>query len=432
MERTIRKINAKKPKIPKRERVAAYARVSMDKETMFHSLSAQVSYYSEYIQRNPLWIYAGVYADNACTGTRANRPEFQRLLMDCRAGKIDRIITKSVSRFARNTITLLEVTRELKGLGIDVFFEKENMHSTSGDGELMLSLLASFAQEESRSVSENCKWRIRDKFKAGISSTTKIMGYHMDHGRITIIPDEAETVKLIFALRRLGYGRLAICKELNARGIPAKFGGEWVEGSITKILRNEKYVGDLLLQKQFRVDHLEKKDKKNEGELPQYFIQDNHEAIIPRAEFDTVQADIKRRAAALPAGHGRHIAYPFSKKLLCAHCGKNYRRRCNSGIIAWSCATFMTYGRDKCSARQVRESILEECAARALGIPAFDPAAFEDQVDHITVCDERKLIFTFRDGTTEEITWQEPSRADSWTPEMRARAADRKRRGSHE
>ena len=207
MERTIRKINAKKPKIPKRERVAAYARVSMDKETMFHSLSAQVSYYSEYIQRNPLWIYAGVYADNACTGTRADRPEFQRLLMDCRAGKIDRIITKSVSRFARNTITLLEVTRELKGLGIDVFFEKENMHSTSGDGELMLSLLASFAQEESRSVSENCMWRIRDKFKAGISSTTKIMGYHMDHGRITIIPDEAETVKLIFVLRRLGYGR---------------------------------------------------------------------------------------------------------------------------------------------------------------------------------------------------------------------------------
>lgn len=132
------------------------------------------------------------------------------------------------------------------------------------------------------------------------------------------------------------------------------------------------------------------------------------------------------------AGHGRHITYPFSKKLVCAHCGKNYRRRCNSGIIAWSCATFMTYGRDKCAARKVRESILEECAARALGLPAFDPATFEDQVDHITVCDERKLIFTFCDGTTEEITWQEPSRANSWTPEMRARAADRKRRGSHE
>ena len=432
MERTIRKINAKKPRITKRERVAAYARVSMDKETMFHSLSAQVSYYSEYIQRNPGWMYAGVYADNACTGTRADRPEFQRLLADCRAGKIDRIITKSVSRFARNTITLLEVTRELKALGIDVYFEKENMHSTSGDGELMLSLLASFAQEESRSVSENCKWRIRDKFKMGIPSTTKILGYHMDHGKITVIPSEAETVRLIYALRQLGYGRIAICKELNARGIPAKFGGEWVEGTITKILRNEKYAGDLLLQKQFRVDHLEKIDKKNEGELSQYFIQDNHEAIIPRDTFDSVQADILRRAAALPAGHGRHIKYPFSKKLVCAHCGKNYRRRYNTGIAAWQCNTFMTYGRDKCPARQVRESILEECAARVLGLPEFDAAAFEDRVDHIQVCDERKLIFCLRDGTTEEIIWQEPSRRDSWTPDMRAEAANRQRRKSHE
>ena len=432
MARTIRKINPTKLQIPKRERVAAYARVSMEKDTMLHSLSAQVSHYSDYIQHNPAWIYAGVYADNACTGTRADRPEFQRLMADCRAGKIDRIITKSISRFARNTVTLLEVTRELKELGIDVYFEKENMHSTSGDGELMLSLLASFAQEESRSVSENCKWRIQNKFKAGIPTTTRIIGYHMDHGKISIIPDEAETVKLIFALRRLGYGRLAICKELNARGIPAKNGGEWKEGSITKILQNEKYVGDLLLQKQFRVDHLEKKDKKNEGELPQWFIPDNHEAIISRETFDAVQADIKRRAAALPAGHGRHIVYPFSKKLICAHCGKNYRRRYNTGIAAWQCNTFMTYGRDKCPARQVREEILENCCARVMGLDQFDPDLFSAMVDHITVCDNQKLIVSFRDGRTEDVYWEVPSRADSWTTEMRAEAANRQRRHSHE
>ena len=432
MARTIRKINPTKLQIPKRERVAAYARVSMEKDTMLHSLSAQVSHYSDYIQHNPAWIYAGVYADNACTGTRADRPEFQRLMADCRAGKIDRIITKSISRFARNTVTLLEVTRELKELGIDVYFEKENMHSTSGDGELMLSLLASFAQEESRSVSENCKWRIQNKFKAGIPTTTRINGYHMDHGKISIIPDEAETVKLIFALRRLGYGRLAICKELNARGIPAKNGGEWKEGSITKILQNEKYVGDLLLQKQFRVDHLEKKDKKNEGELPQWFIPDNHEAIISRETFDAVQADIKRRAAALPVGHGRHIVYPFSKKLICAHCGKNYRRRYNTGIAAWQCNTFMTYGRDKCPARQVREEILENCCARVMGLDQFDPDLFSAMVDHITVCDNQKLIVSFRDGRTEDVYWEVPSRADSWTTEMRAEAANRQRRHSHE
>ena len=254
----------------------------------------------------------------------------------------------------------------------------------------------------------------------------------MDHGKISIIPDEAETVKLIFALRRLGYGRLAICKELNARGIPAKNGGEWKEGSITKILQNEKYVGDLLLQKQFRVDHLEKKDKKNEGELPQWFIPDNHEAIISRETFDAVQADIKRRAAALPAGHGRHIVYPFSKKLICAHCGKNYRRRYNTGIAAWQCNTFMTYGRDKCPARQVREEILENCCARVMGLDQFDPDLFSAMVDHITVCDNQKLIVSFRDGRTEDVYWEVPSRADSWTTEMRAEAANRQRRHSHE
>ena len=161
MNRIIRKIRPTIPKAPKLKRVAAYARVSMEKETMLHSLSAQVSYYSAKIQRAPGWRYAGVYADEALTGTKAERPEFQRLLTDCRAGLIDMVITKSISRFARNTVTLLAVVRELKSLGVDVFFEKENLHSVSGDGELMLTILASYAQEESRSVSENCKWRIR-------------------------------------------------------------------------------------------------------------------------------------------------------------------------------------------------------------------------------------------------------------------------------
>ena len=432
MDRTIRKIEPSLQKIPKRDRVAAYARVSLDKEAMLHSLSAQVSYYSTYIQRNPAWIYAGVYADNACTGTKANRPEFQRLLTDCRAGKIDRIITKSVSRFARNTITLLEVTRELKSLGIDVFFEKENLHSTSGDGELMLSILASFAQEESRSASENCKWRIRNKFKAGIPITTRMNGYHMDHGRLTVIPEEAETVRLIFTLRRLGYGRTAICKELNARGIPAKHGGEWTVSCIGSILKNEKYVGDLLLQKYFRVDHLEKRDKRNEGELPKYLIKNNHEPIVSRETFEIVQADIQRRAAAVPEGHGHHAFYPFTGKLVCERCGKHFRRRHNNGIIAWQCNTYMTYGKDKCSAKQIREAILEQACAQAMDIAEFDPAMFEDQIESITICDNRKLVFTFRDGMTREVYWQAPSRKDSWTPEMRAEASKRQRRKSHE
>lgn len=430
MERIIRRVTPAPPtRPPKRLRVAAYARVSMDKDTMFHSLSTQVSYYNAYIQRNPVWEFAGVYADNACTGTRADRPEFQRLLADCRAGKIDRIITKSVSRFARNTLALLQVTRELKGLGIDVYFEKENIHSLGGDGELMLSLLASFAQEESYSVSENCKWQIRKRFEQGIPTTTRMNGLRIDHGEITPIPGEAETVRLIFQLRDQGLGRIAIAKELNARGIPAKNGGPWTEGCLSKILRNEKYCGDLLLQKQFRVDHLEKKDKPNEGELPMYEVRDNHEAIVPRELFNSVHDAIYLNRLTLPEGHGRHASYPFSSKLVCAYCGKHYRRRKNTGFIAWQCNTFMTYGKDHCPARQVREEILEQYAALALGMDHFDAEAFRERIDHVLVCDERILKFLFTDGHAEEFRWQEPSRSAAWTQEKRARASERRRAG---
>ena len=376
MERTIQVVQPMKLAERKLLRVAAYARVSCDKDAMRHSLQAQVDYYKKMITDNPDWSFAGVYPDAYYTGTRDDRPQFVQLIKDCKDGKIDRVITKTISRFARNTLTLLTVARDLRRMGIGIYFEEQNIDTLTEAGELMITLLASQAQEESRATSENCKWRIKKKFEEGYTTHFNMVGYRAVDGLVEVVPEEVGTVRRIFQLYLEGYGKQAIANILFKEGVPSCLGGEWVATTIQSMLHNEKYVGDLLLQKQFRVDHLEKKDKKNEGELPQYFIQDNHEAIIPRAEFDTVQADIKHRAAALPAGHGRHIAYPFSKKLLCAHCGKNYRRRCNSGIIAWSCATFMTYGRDKCSARQVRESILEECAARALGIPAFDPAAF--------------------------------------------------------
>ena len=182
----------------KRKRVAAYARVSSGKDAMLHSLAAQVSYYSELIQRNPQWEYAGVYADENLSGTKEARPEFQRMLRDCRDGKIDRILCKSTSRFARNTVTLLETARELKGLGISVSFEKENIDTMSGDGELMLAILASLAQEESRSVSENCKWRVRKKFEQGIPTGLRMYGYDVRNGSFTILPEEAAIIQRIF------------------------------------------------------------------------------------------------------------------------------------------------------------------------------------------------------------------------------------------
>jgi DNA invertase Pin-like site-specific DNA recombinase len=182
-----------------RKRVAGYGRVSSGKDAMLHSLSAQVSYYSKLIQSRADWAFSGVYADEATTGTKDNRAELQRLLADCRAGKIDMIITKSIARFARNTVTLLETVRELKLLNIDVYFEEQNIHSLSGDGELMLTILASYAQEESRSVSENCKWRIRRDFAQGRPSASRMLGYHLRDGKFYIIPEEAEIVRRIFA-----------------------------------------------------------------------------------------------------------------------------------------------------------------------------------------------------------------------------------------
>ena len=424
MTKRITKVMPKKPVVPARKRICAYTRVSSGKDAMLHSLSAQVSYYSSYIRKNPEWEYAGVYTDEALTGTKGNRQEFQRMLRDCRDGKIDMIITKSISRFARNTVTLLETVRELKALGVDVYFEEQNIHSMSGDGELMLTILASYAQEESRSVSENCKWRIREKMKQGISSSTRINGYSMKHGEITIIPAEAAIVRLIFNYYLSGMGKNAIARALNDAGIPAKNGGLWNESTIEGILRNEKYRGDLLLQKSYREDHLSKKKCCNRGELPKYLVEDHHEAIISRGDFEQVQKRKMQQAERFGNGISKRGKYPFTGKLICGNCGKPYRRRHNSGKIAWQCTTFMVHGKKYCSARQVQESVLESLAAEVLSIDNFDPAAFCREIDHVCIFNDNRIVFNFYAGRVEERVWQNPSRRDSWTPEMKQRAAE--------
>ena len=224
MERTIKKIVFPVQEAPKLTRVAAYARVSSGKDAMLHSLSAQVSYYNELIQRHPGWVFCGVYADEALTGTKADRENFTRLLQDCKAGKVDMVITKSISRFARNTVTLLETVRELKLIGVDVYFEEQNIHSISADGELMLSILASYAQEESLSASENQKWRIKRNFENGMPWNGTLLGYRYENGKYIIVPDEAETVQLIFDSYLSGMGITAIMKMLNEKGILSRNG----------------------------------------------------------------------------------------------------------------------------------------------------------------------------------------------------------------
>jgi DNA invertase Pin-like site-specific DNA recombinase len=402
---------------------------------MLHSLSAQVSYYSALIQKNPAWAYVGVYADEAVTGTKDSRAEFSRMLGDCRAGLIDMVITKSISRFARNTVTLLETVRELKALGIGVRFEEQGIDTLTADGELMLTILASYAQEESLSASENQKWRIRKDYRDGIPSNhISVYGYEYDNGAFIVIPEEAAVVRMIFWDYLDGMGRAAIYKKLISLGAPTKKGGRWTDTCIANILRNEKYIGDLLLQKSYIADHLTKHQKKNRGELPQYYIEGHHEPIICRKTFEAAQAEMTRRKER----HGRpqaEVKSEFSGTICCGRCGRGFRRKINSpgtkyAKVTWACSTFTNYGKDACPAKRIPEDILKEKCAEALGLAEYDADAFRARVKAVTVPDDGILVFTLSDGTDREVAWRHHSRSESWTDGMREAARAKAKGGA--
>ena len=430
MEKVIRKMEAGIPSLPQRRRVAAYARVSSGKDAMLHSLSAQVSYYSDHIQKNPEWEYAGVYVDEALTGTKDNREGFQRLLADCRAGKIDMVLTKSISRFARNTVTLLETVRELKTLGVDVYFEEQNIHSLSGDGELMLTILASYAQEESRSVSENCKWRIRQKFQQGIPVTTPLTGYRIHKGEFIIAPEQAAIIRMIFEDYAAGMGRNAIRRKLLGMGVRGLFGGEWSDADMRALLSNEKYAGDVIMQKYYRKDHLTKKDCRNNGELNRYAVCEHHTPIVDRETFERVQRRMQSQKERYSPTRGQ--TSPFTGMIRCTLCGKNYRRKTTHGRYCWQCGTFLTFGKKYCHTKQIPEDILMATTASVLGMAEFDEENFRSQIERIEVPAFNHLVYVFKDGRREERVWQDKSRRDSWTEEMKIKAAEYARRRNRE
>lgn len=435
MNRKITKLDLA-PQVLTRQRTAAYARVSCGKDEMLHSLAAQVSFYSDLIQNKPEWEYAGVYAYQAETGTKDNRPEFQRLIDDCRAGKIDFILTKSISRFARNTVDLLQTIRELKTLGVGVFFEEQNLDSLSGDGELMLTILAAYAQEESRSVSENCKWRIRKDFKEGkTAGHIRIYGYYCKAGKLTVNPEEAEVVRMIFADYLSGMGRNAIMRKLDALGIPAKNGGRWSESTISSILTNEKMIGDTCLQKSFVDNHLTKRKKVNNGELTRYYVEGTHEPIVSVETFKAAQTEIARRAE--KAKSSRKQAFSeFTGIIRCRRCGANFHRKVNAAgtkyaKVTWACATYTNRGKDECPAKRISEDILKTKCAEALGIAEHDPAVFKAKVVSITIPEDGVLVFAFRDGIERALTWANPSRRERWTAEMRSAAREKFMKGEY-
>lgn len=414
---------------PRLERVAAYCRVSSGKDAMLHSLSAQVSRYSEFIQRRPGWAYAGVYADEALTGTKDDRPEFQRLLADCRAGRIDRVLTKSISRFARNTVTLLETVRELKELGVAVYFEEQNIDSLSGDGELMLTILASFAQEESKSVSDNCKWRIRKDFSEGKPMNLPLLyGYRREKGRIVIDEEEAEIVRFIFRSCLNGMGKGRITEVLREQCIPCRLGGEWQTETVSGILKNEKYTGDALLQKTYIENHLTKRKCFNRGELPQYYAENTHPAIIDHETYERVQALIAERREKANVQKDVTARYPFTGLIVCGCCGAHYHRRTNPTRITWQCVTYLRRGKKHCAAKQIPEETLLSLTREALGVPEITEENIRTLAEIQIPCSNH-ILFVFKDGHETERVWQDRSRAESWTDEMKEKArAQMKRR----
>ena len=421
MTRTITIVPAL-PKLEQRKRVAAYARVSSGKDAMLHSLSAQVSYYSSLIQKHGDWLYVGVYADEAKIGTKDNRADFQRLIADCRAGKIDMVITKSISRFARNTVTLLQIVRELKALGVDVFFEEQNIHTMSADGELMMTILASYAQEESRSASENQKWRIKRNFEAGMPWNGTLLGYRMVDGRYEIIPEEAELVRRIYTLYLSGLGYAAIANKLNAEGVATRLERTWHQATIGKMLTNYAYTGNLFLQRTYRKDHISKCSRPNRGELPMYHAEETHDPIIAMETFNAVQAERERRAARFANRTKPQGTYPFTSLLVCENCGKHYKRKPSHNSFVWICSTLNLQGKAACASKQIPEAILLHITAEVLGVEEITREALCSRVHSILVCANNTLIYRFHDGTEVSRIWQDRSRRQSWAPEMKEAA----------
>ncbi|MEE0875213.1 MAG: recombinase family protein [Ruminococcus sp.] len=407
------KVIPQKLKRKKATRVAAYTRVSSPKAEMIASLSAQVDYYNNLITANPDWELCGIYVDEAKTGTKDTRGNFRRLIDDCRQGLIDLVITKSVSRFARNTVDLLSVCRELREHGVDVYFENQDIHSVSSEGELMLTLLASIAQEQSRSDSENQKWRIRKNFEEGKPWNGTILGYRYVDGKFEIEPSEAKTVRKIFSLYLSGQGYEKIAKILTADGDLTRYGHkDWKFTDVKRILKNYTYTGNLILQTTYRDNHINKKTLKNTGQLPKFQVIEAHEPIIAVDDFCRVQEEVQRRSESQNRIVEPGNTYPFTSLITCEHCGKHYRRKTRSSGHFWICTTYNAKGKAACPSRQIPESALIESTEDIESITA------------ITACDENTLLIKTADGSEYRRRWAERSRADSWTPEMKAKASE--------
>ena len=426
MDKTITTIKASK-NLKARLKVCAYARVSRDKDAMLHSLSAQVGYYNNMITSRNEWEFKGVYADYAFTGTKEDRPEFKNMIEACENGEIDMIITKSISRFARNTETLLRTVRHLKSIGVDVFFEEQKMHTISEEGEFMLATLAAYYQEESRSVSENMKWRVKRDMRNGtIWGGRDNYGYTYDKKNKTFIinEEEAKVIRRIYEMYASGMGFQKISNILNREGIKPMNAKEWSKNNVSQILKNSNYTGDLVLQKTFHKDYLTKKSVTNNGELPKYVVEGNHEAIVDKELYEKVQSLRTERAVKYDLKERKsNNNYPFTGMLRCGCCGNAIHHKTTKYNTFWLCSTFNRKGKEFCpDGKQIDEGKLFEAINEYFGWSEFKQDIFKTLVDKMISKPNNEIELHFKDGSVDSIFWKDRSRKESWTEEMKEAA----------
>ena len=370
-------------------RVAAYCRVSTDSDEQETSYDAQVSHYTEYIQQNPQWTLAGIFADDGISGTNTKkRDEFNRMIDECMAGNIDMIITKSISRFARNTLDCLQYIRQLKDKNIPVYFEKESINTMDAKGEVLITIMASLAQQESQSLSQNVKLGLQYRYQQGEIQVNcnRFLGFTKDENkRLIVVPEEAETIKRIYREYLEGASMLKIKRGLEADGILNGAGNEkWHTSNINQILRNEKYIGDALLQKTYTTDFLTKARVKNHGVVPQYYVENSHEAIIPREIFMQVQEELIQRRIVHTSPNGKNRTFScihcFSNMIVCGGCGEVFRRvhwnNRGKKSVVWRCVSRLENTGLFCEARTVLESTLEQVMVTAINQALCDKDHF--------------------------------------------------------
>lgn len=411
MERKIQKIEIVNVREINKKKVCAYARVSVEKDNLLNSLSNQVSYYNELISSNIKWEFAGIYADKGISGTTIKRDQFQKMLEDCRNGKIDLILTKSISRFARNTLDLLNVVRELKQLNIAVYFERENINTLTKDGEFMLTILASFSQEESRSISENAKWAIRKKFEKGIGNNYILYGYRWDGEKFNVVEEEAKVIRYIYKSYLDGMSSNKIANKLKEKSVRGINGALMQNSTVKSILTNEKYTGNSILQKTYRQDSVNKKKILNSGQLDKFYVENTHPRIIDDDSFYKVKAIYKERNDYIKKNNLLKKNC-FTGKVKCKTCSVNFHRVRKKALV---CSNKKKGIPCKCDSLHLDINSLKKISCKILGIEKFDEYIFEKRIKSVDVYSRNEIVFNFNDKTKKIIDWDKENISRDWS-----------------